>query len=169
MKSGGFIDRAVGQASGVLVVLGAIAMLLMMLHVVADVSGRYIFNHPLPGTLESVSYYYMVMVLSLPFAYVTRMQGQITVEMFTNWLPQRWIKLLDACAGVLTLVYVVVMAWQMGQSAVAMTKIGEIQDAGSFQMITWPTRWFPPVGLGVMACAVILRIVEDFRGFVRPS
>lgn len=167
MRPGGAFDRLIGQASTVLAVIGAVAMLLMMLHVVADVTGRYIFNHPLPGTLESVTYYYMVAVTALPFAYVTRQQGQITVEMFTSWLPPRWISFLDACAGLLMLLYVAMLAWKIGQEAVTMTAIGEVHDAGTFQMVTWPTRWIPPVGLGVMACAVALRVVEDFRGFMR--
>ena len=167
MNPGGPVDRAVGHASGALAVLGAAAMLLMMLHVVADVTGRYLFNHPLSGTLESVTYYYMVTVTALPFAYVTRMQGQITVEMFTSWLPQRWVSLLDCCAGILMLVYVSVLAWKIGEEAVTMTRLGEVQDAGSMQFITWPTRWVPAIGFGIMACAVLLRVIEDFRGFRR--
>ena len=82
------IDRLVGTASGGLAAIGAVAMILMMIHIVVDVTGRYLFNNPIPGTLESVTYYYMVAVTALPFAYVTRSQGQISVEMFTNWLPR---------------------------------------------------------------------------------
>jgi TRAP-type C4-dicarboxylate transport system permease small subunit len=162
------IDRLVGCASGWLVYLAMVAMVLLMLHVVVDVSGRYVFNHPFPGTLESVTYYYMVMVTALPFAYVTRRQGQIAVEMFTGWLPPRWICFFEAIAGLLTLAYVVVMAWKIGQEAVVMTEIGEVHDAGTMQFVTWPSRWVPPVAFGIMACAVCLRLFEDVKGFLRP-
>lgn len=168
MKSSGVIDRLVGYASGALVVLGAIAMLLMVAHVVIDVSGRYFFNHPLPATIETVSFYYMVMVTALPFAYVTRDQGQITVEMFTNWLSPRALHLLEAVVGVLVLAFVSVIAWKMIEEAGRMTSIGEVHDAGTMQLVTWPSRWFGAAGYAVMACAVLLRIIEDIKGFLRP-
>lgn len=168
MTSTSLIDRLVGYASSVLAVGGAIAMLLMVVHVVVDVSGRYFFNHPLPATIETVSFYYMVMVTALPFAYVTRDQGQITVEMFTNWLPERWLHLLEAFVGVIVFLFVGVIAWKLTQEAVSMTELGEVHDAGTIQLVTWPSRWFAAFGFGVMACAVLLRIVDDFRGFLRP-
>jgi TRAP-type C4-dicarboxylate transport system permease small subunit len=167
MKALGLIDRAVAAAGGTMAFLGALAMLLMMCHVVADVSGRFLFNHPLPGTLESVTYYYMVMVTALPFAYVTRSQGQITVELFTNWMPLRWRALLEALVGVITLVYVCVFTWKTGEEAVSKYLIGEVRDAGVAQLIVWPTRWFLPLGFGVMGLAVAMRIVDDFRKFLR--
>jgi TRAP-type C4-dicarboxylate transport system permease small subunit len=168
MKALRLFDRLVDHAGGWLAFVGAVAIVTLMLHIVVDVTGRYLFNHPFPGTLESVTYYYMVMVTALPFAYVTRNQGQITVEMFTSWLPQRWIHLIDATAGFLMLLYVGVLAWKIGQEAVSMTVIGEVNDAGTMQFVTWPSRWIPSIALGVMACTVAVRVVEDVRGFLRP-
>jgi TRAP-type C4-dicarboxylate transport system permease small subunit len=167
MKALRAIDGLVGTIGGGLAVIGAVAIVLLMLHVVVDVAGRYLFNHPFGGTLESVTYYYMVMVTALPFAYVTRNQGQIAVEMFTSFLPQRWIHFIDAGAGVLMLLYVGVLSWKMGQEAIMMTAIGEVHDAGTMQFITWPSRWLPPIALGAMSCAVLIRIVEHIREFLR--
>jgi TRAP-type C4-dicarboxylate transport system permease small subunit len=161
------IDRMIGHAFGLLAVAAAAAIVMLMLHIVVDVTGRYLFNHPFPGTIESVTYYYMVMVTALPFAYVTRIEGQIAVEMFTSFLPQRWIYLVEAGAGVLMLIYVSVLAWKMGQEAVAMTIIGEVHDAGTTQFTTWPSRWIPSVALGVMACTVAMRIIMDVKEFRR--
>ena len=161
------LDRLVGYAGGGLVFVAAVAMLLLMIHIVIDVTGRYVFNNPLPGTIETVTYYYMVTLTALPFAYVTRNQGQITVEMFTSWMPRRWTLLLDALAGILMLIYVVVLAWKIGQEAVEMTRIGEAQDAGTMQFTTWRSRWIPPVAFGVMACAVLIRIIDDIKASLR--
>jgi TRAP-type C4-dicarboxylate transport system permease small subunit len=161
------IDRLVGYAGGGLVLIGAAAIILLMLHVVVDVTGRYVFNNPFPGTIETVTYYYMVMVTALPFAYVTRTQGQISVEMFTSWLPKRWIHLIDAGAGVLMLLYVGILTWKIGQEAIMMTAIGEVHDAGTMQFTTWPSRWIPPIALGVMSCAVAVRIIEDAKEFLK--
>jgi TRAP-type C4-dicarboxylate transport system permease small subunit len=159
MKLFGVLDRLTGYASNALAVLGAVGMVLMVLHVVVDVTGRFVFNHPFTGTLETVTYYYMVMVTILPFAYVTRRQGQIVVELFTSWMPRRWLSLLEVGAGLLTLTFLVIFTWKTGQSAVDMTAIGEVRQAGTSQLIAWPTRWFLPLGAGAMACAVLLRMV----------
>jgi TRAP-type C4-dicarboxylate transport system permease small subunit len=168
MKALALFDRLTGSVAGFLTMIGAVAIVLLMLHVVIDVTGRYLFNHPFPGTIEAVSYYYMVILTALPFAYVTRSQGQISVEMFTSGLPKRWVCLFEAIAGVLTLIYVCVMAWKIGQEADTMTAIGEVHDAGTMQFVTWPSRWVPPIAFGVMACAVVLRLVEDIKGVLRP-
>lgn len=161
------LDKAIGYASEALAVIGAVAIMVLMAHVVVDVSGRYFFNHPFSGTLEMSTYYYMVMVTALPFAYVTRTQGQITVEMFTSWLPRRWIRAFDIFGGIVTLLYVGVITWKTGQEAGAMTAIGEVHDAGATQIVTWPSRWMPTVAFGVMACAVALRLVQDIRELLR--
>jgi hypothetical protein len=89
--------------------------------------------------------------------------------MFTSWLPGRWIRLVEAGAGALMLIYVSVLSWKIGQEAVAMTMIGEVHDAGTTQFTTWPSRWIPAVAFGVMAFAVAMRIFEDVREFLRQQ
>src|SRR3546814_20205192 len=53
-----------------LMFLSCAIMLAMVLHIVADVMARYLFNQPLAGTIEVVSNWYMVGVAFLPLAYV---------------------------------------------------------------------------------------------------
>lgn len=167
MKMLGLLDRLTGYASNSLAFIGAIGMVLMVVHVVVDVTGRFVFNHPLTGTLETVTYYYMVMVTVLPFAYVTRRQGQIVVELFTGWMPARWLGLLEAFTALLTLLFLVVFTWKTGQEAIQKTIIGEVRQAGDADLIAWPSRWFLPLGAGTMACAMVLRMIEDIRTFLR--
>ena len=40
--------------------ISGLLLLVMMLHVTLDVALKYLLNQPVPGTLEVVSYYYMV-------------------------------------------------------------------------------------------------------------
>jgi TRAP-type C4-dicarboxylate transport system permease small subunit len=167
MKALGLLDRLTEYASDSLAFIGAVGMVLMVLHVVIDVTGRFVFNHPLTGTLETVTYYYMVMVTVLPFAYVTRRQGQIVVELFTSWMPARWLSLLDVFTALLTLIFLFVFTWKTGQEAIQKTMIGEVRQAGDSNLIAWPSRWFLPLGAGTMAFAMALRIVQDFRAFLR--
>jgi TRAP-type C4-dicarboxylate transport system permease small subunit len=163
------LDRLTGWASQGLARLGAIAMILMVLHVVADVTGRFFLNAPIEGTLETVAIYYMVMVTVLPFAYVTRSQGQINVVLFTQRLAPRRVALTEACVGLLTLLYMALFTWKTGEEAVNKTLIGEVKGAGDSFILAWPTRWFLPVGAAVMTVAVCLRVVRDFQSVSKPQ
>ncbi len=52
--------------------IALLAGFLMMLHVSADVTGRFFFARPLDGTTEIVAAYYMVIVAYLPWAYLAQ-------------------------------------------------------------------------------------------------
>ena len=69
--------------------IALIAGFLMMMHVTADVTGRYFFNSPLEGTTEIVSAYYMVVVAYLPWAFLARHDNHIVADMFTRAIPPR--------------------------------------------------------------------------------
>lgn len=149
--------------SNLLLVGACIGMTLMMLHVVADIGGKFLFNFPVEGTVEIVEIYYMVLVVFLPFAYVTRTTGQIEVELFTRNLKGRKLAILEVCLGVVILLYMILMTWKTGEDAIDKTLLGEIREAGVSFILAWPSRWVPPLSAGVMAFVVLVRLIEDVR------
>ena len=100
------------SAAGILMSIGGIALLAMMGHVAGDVIGRSFFGAPIDGTLEIVSGYYMVAVVFLPLAFVTRNDDHIYVELFTRRMGAGRIALLDAAVEFLALLFVGFLAWQ---------------------------------------------------------
>src|SRR5690606_39539995 len=48
-----------------MIFVGGACLVAMMLHVSIDVISKYVFNHPVPLTMEMVSYYYMTAVAFL--------------------------------------------------------------------------------------------------------
>ncbi|UJQ94652.1 TRAP transporter small permease [Mariluticola halotolerans] len=143
--------------------IACLLVIAMMLHVSADVIGRTFFHHPLPGTLEIVTAYYMVALAFLPIAWIARERGHIIVELFTAHLPRRKIKLLDAFAGIVTLGYVAMFTYQVTLVAIAKTKIGEAWESANGYVDVWPSRWVIPVGFAVMAIYVLLQIFSDLK------
>ena len=158
-----FPERVSRDLSNLLMVAACVGITLMMLHVVADVAGKFFFNFPVEGTVETVEIYYMVMVVFLPFAYVTRTTGQIEVELFTRNLRGRKLAVLEVALGVIILVYMLLMTWKTGEDAIDKTGLGEIREAGVSFLLAWPSRWFPPLGSGVMALTVLVRLIADIR------
>ena len=57
----------------------------MMGHVVLDVFLKFAFNAPLIGTLETVSYYYMVGAVFLPLGAVELKKEHVHVDLFIQF------------------------------------------------------------------------------------
>lgn len=152
------------KAARMLVRLGCVLVGLMALHVVLDVSGRYIFNAPLPGTVEMVSHYYMVGVIFLPLAYVQSRRGHFAAEIFTQRLPPLVIALLEAIVTLVTALLLAFLAWRTAAYAIEFTQVRESVQTAYFTIPTWPSRWFVPLGLGLMALYALVQALQAMCG-----
>lgn len=135
----------------------------MMIHITIDVTGRVLFNHPLIGTIEISSYYYMVAVSYLPLAYVTRNEGQIIVELFTRNLSRPRLLKLDIAVHIVTIAYLAVFTWQTAVMALEQTKAGEIWEMADTFLDIWPGRWLLPISFLMMMIYLIVRVAKDIR------
>ena len=142
-------------------VLGCVATLLMMLHVVADVIARVVFKVALGGTLETVTYIYMVAVVFLPLAMVQRRRQQIIVELFSQVLPPRVLALLDGIVGTLACLFMVALAWFSAHEAWAQTLIRETAPSPTNPVPIWPARWMVVAGAALVALYLAIQSVDD--------
>lgn len=151
----------------VLMWLGMLAGSLMMVHVTVDVAGRTLLNHPLPGTTEIVSAYYMVAVAYLPWAYVARRDGHITVDLFTQFASERFRRRLDIAVEVLTIAYVSLFSWEAAVRALHQFRADEVWEAAGGFIPVWPSRCLLPLAGGLMAFYLLLRVAADLRQALR--
>lgn len=142
----------------------AVLVTLMMVHVAADVAGKYFLNAPIHGTLEIVSIYYMVAIIYLPIAWASHDGDQIKVELFTHRISPRFLSRYDGVVDILFAAFLAVIAWQGATNAVTQTMINETRETAVDLLVVWPSRWFVPVGFGVAAlyhvCRGLLRLTE---------
>lgn len=136
---------------------------LMMLHITLDVFLRQVFNSPLTGTFEIASNYYMVSVMYLPLAFVSRNEGQIIVELFTRNLGTRKLLRWDCVTNAVTVLYVASFFVYTGIMAVEQTETGELKEMGQGFIDIWPARWVLPVAFGLMGLYLLVRIGQDTR------
>ena len=163
-------ERPLRRLGEGLAVAGGAALVLMMLHIVADVATKYLFNDPIDGTTEIVAAYYMVAVVFLPLAYVTFAEGHLIVELFTARMKGRPLAALVGCAGLVTFAYLLFFVWFTGVEAVRRTREGEAWETSVDLVAVWPSRWFLTVGLAAMALYVALALVRHFgRGPGEPG
>ena len=161
----GLIDWLDRWVSRVLLAVGCLFLVLMMAHVTADVAVRAAFNSQIIGTLETVSYYHMILAVFLPMAYVERHNQSIRVDLFVQLMP-RWVQLvLYQFACILGLIYFGILTLQSFEDAWRATERLET-FMSNFLFYIWPARWALPIGFGaatlaILACA--LRSLSERR------
>ena len=160
-------ERLLSRLSSLVGIAGMGFLFLMMVHVSADVAGKYLFNRPIPMTLELVASYYMVAIVFLPLGVVTRDHEHLEVELFTQRLAPRPLAAFKAFGCVLGAAYVAVMIWRGVDEALYKTGIGEFTEASTYYLVTWPTRWFYPVGCALMALYLVLQAIDNLAFALR--
>lgn len=161
--------RFVGLLSIAITLLGAVAILLMMVHIVADGLLRTFFSSGVPATMEFASFYYMVAVTFLPLAYIQIARGHVIVELFTGGLPRRTNYAIDGFIGLILTAGAGYFTYAATWKALAMTRVGEFA-IGTIVLPTWPTRWFLVAGLGLLAVTALTEAIDDLlTAFGRKS
>lgn len=139
------------------------AMAIMMLQITADVASKYLFNYPIPATLETVSSYYMVALVFLPLGIVTRDREHISVELFVQFLSERRQSALSVAVNVLAIAYASIIVWTTTKEALRSTRIMEAWETAIWDIQVWPTRWFVPVGFIALLAYLLLQTVDEVR------
>lgn len=155
------IRRAIVFLCKAQICLAGIAMVLMMVQICADAALRTMFNSSAPGTLEIVSFYYMVSVVFLPLAYIQLQRGHVIIELFTSGLSDRTNAAIDGIVYVLATAAMGYFTYAAFEKALKMTELGEFV-LGVILVYTWPARWFVVAGTGLMSVVYALSAVEEF-------
>lgn len=151
----GRVVRVVNLAGGV---LAGLAMVLMMLHITVEVGGRYFFNARMVGTLEVVSFYYMVILVFLSFGYVESRHEHIRVDLFVQMMPAPVQLLLYIFACLLGLWFFGMLFWQSLQDAVSAMGRNE-RAMANFRFYLWPARWALPIGFASLCLAILSNLL----------
>lgn len=157
------LQKAIDLLSELLLLIAGFALVMMLLHVGADVLGKYVFNQPVPGTIHVVAWYYMVAVAFLPIAYVQIRREHLMVELFTMNLSRTaraWMDIFVALCGA---VYSGLLAYLVLLDAMKATGRREYLDVSLFDLVVWPARWILPVSFALTALVFLLQLASDLR------
>ncbi|WP_102225354.1 TRAP transporter small permease [Acidimangrovimonas sediminis] len=164
-----FISKTVDAVLRLLSLIGTLCVVLMMLHVTADVVMRYAFNRPLPGTLNIVSRYYMVIIVFLSLAVAERQDAHISVEIVYDLLPSGLRRLLAPLSWLLTAAVFAAVAIRTGQVAWTKTLIRASVDEGTSAIPIWQSYWPVAIGSAVFALFCAYRLVLALIGRADPG
>ena len=157
MQMLGRVVRALNVTGGV---LAGVAMVLMMAHITIEVAARYFFNARIVGTLEVVSFYYMVFLVFLAFGYVEARREHIRVDLFAQMMPAPVQLILYIFACLLGLWFFGMLFWQSLHDALSAMNRNE-RAMANFRFYIWPARWALPIGFGSLCLAILANLLTS--------
>lgn len=158
------MKRARDWLGRLLTFCGGAALIVMMLHITAEMLLRSAFSYTIPGTIEFVSFYYMVCAVFAGLALVVLVNEQVIVEIFLNWMSPRALMVVDGLAALLTAAYAAVIAYGAWLEAKSSTRYGEMVPVHGFDMPTWPSRWIAFAALSFIVLASLGHAIAYLRG-----
>jgi TRAP-type C4-dicarboxylate transport system permease small subunit len=139
--------------------ISAISTFVMMVLVVANVGGRYLFNRPVTGTLE-VTESLLVLIIFLSVALTQYDGGHIRVNIVTRRLPPRAarvftvISMLCGCAFFTWCGYA---AWIFAAQAYSFNE----QEWGEIVFPLWPMKFVVFFGIALLAIQFLLDAIAE--------
>lgn len=160
-----FLRRAVGALVTVDLAIAGLALMAMLAHVVLDVVLREL-NAPISGTLEIVSFWYMVSLVFLAIP-VSQMHGEhIKVELFTSNLAPRKRAMMDVVVLLFCAALLVLFCWVSTEEAIRQSGRRAMVEAGTGTLEIWPTRWLVPLSMGTTCLICVLQAAGILRALM---
>ena len=148
--------------NALLVIAATLAFLLSFL-VVADVTGRVLFNSPVKGTPEIVSIS-IVVICYLQAAYAIRSGGMLRVDAFISFLPRPVREALDVIGALLGAAFFSLILWGAYDPAVYSWTSDEFEGEGALRVPVWPARFIMLLG---SALAILNYLLLAYQALLR--
>lgn len=145
----------------ILAILAAALVAAIGVSTVIDVGGRFLFNHPLPGSVE-IATEMLVMVVFLGITYVQVQKRHIRLEFLMERLSPKAQDRLNILTDFFVLATASFLAWRCVLKAEYSWRIGETA-AGIVPIPYAPARTIVAIGFILFAFTVFLQICDRFR------
>lgn len=132
----------------------AVAIIVMMGHIVLHALMRSLFNAPIYGTNEIVEYWYLPVVALLGIPAAQLQKEHITVSMVTERARTATAAVFTVVACILGALVSLGFAWFGLLKALENSAIGSTADVSD--VITWPVYFLVPVVFVLMAILYVL-------------
>jgi TRAP-type C4-dicarboxylate transport system permease small subunit len=158
------IHKGLSRLATIFAYLAMLAMLLMAFHVFANVVVRILTRRDVAGTLEIVTYYYMVALVFLPMAFVQQAGGHIRADLLSRYMANRAGTVVEVLTQIAMAVFFTLLGWKALESVLEQMGRGEVIQGGGGLFVVWPARWMLPVGLALAALYAVMLAIDAARG-----
>lgn len=145
-------------------VLGYLAVVfisLMMISTVADVTGRYLFNSPIVGTIE-LNRMLMVYAVFFTIAYAQLVKQHIKIDIALDRMPPKTRLVFEGLGLLFALAVMGFITYGASIAAYQETLLGEA-ETGIINFPVWPGRIAVALGSLVLCLQYIMDILETRR------
>ena len=152
--------KAIRALAAVVLALAAISLLVAVALNLANIVGRYVFFAPI-ASAEEVMLFLFVGTVFLGNSYVGWKGRQIRMDVFLHALPAAWRRWLDVLADLAVIVVsivIIVVGWPAIQMLAEFDQRSQVAEIP----LVLPQALIP-IGLGLNALFVAVRLVESFR------
>ena len=143
-----------------LALLGASFLLIEMFLTTTNIVGRYLFSKPIRSTYE-VCQLFMLIVLSLCWAYTESVGGHVRVDIFEVFFPRLLRRILSIVMQLLGLVAFVILTWSLVVTGIQFNKIGSNTDA--LEIPYSPFAFLMALGATLTVIVILLGFYHVFK------
>ncbi len=137
----------------------AASVVIVMVIIVCDVIGRYVFTQPIAWLYDLVAIYFMNMILYLIASETLRTRGHIALDLNVRLLPARAWAILQGLSWFAVNVVLVLACYKIGESALHSLRSGETHP-GLYEWPVWVEKGIVAFGLALLICRIATRFVR---------
>ncbi len=149
------IDKVLKWLSNGLAAVAGVGLVLMMVQTVADVISDQFFFRPIPGNLEVISIYHMVLVVFLPLAFIEKRHEHIQVDLIYQLMPRLLQRITLSFGYLLCTVFFAILSWRTSGDAIRSVAKNEVL-MGNVYVLIWPAKFVLPIGFATIGLVTLL-------------
>ncbi|HEX2966010.1 MAG TPA: TRAP transporter small permease [Syntrophorhabdaceae bacterium] len=142
--------------------VSVVFLFIMMMFIAVDVVGRYLFNKPIPGSIDFVTVM-MVLLVFPAFGYLTSQDGHVRTDILFESLKTRWKGIFDIVNSLFSLLLIVCITWQLGLRAWTIIKNPPGISTSYFQWPHLPFIILAAIGMGLMALEMFIWLFHSIN------
>ena len=151
------IEKGIHYVGDIFTGIGMVIFVGLMFLGAGDVIGRYVFNKPIPGTME-MSEVMMAGMVFLSWAYTQRTGGHVRVELFISRYSARARALASFVTLLLALFVFSAIIWQ--SSVIAMKCLQEQRILRIVEIPVSPFYFLVPIGAFFLCLEFIIQLIH---------
>jgi len=155
------IDRKLFEIEGVLALIGGMAVFSLMMLAVVNVTGRNVFNNPLPGYVDWIEQA-MPLLAFIGVSYCQRLGGHIRMDILVGRLRGRVLWLSEFISTFAVLVLMLLLVWgswaHFDRSFDLAAPLWSRDSSFDIQLPLWPAKLLVPISFAVLSLRLTLQL-----------
>ena len=160
----GHLRRALTLLVSIAAVMAGVCVIVMIVHVSADILMRLFTGRSIIGTIAFVMHYYMVIIVCLPLAFVERFNQHIAVDVVTDLLPASFRHHLRGWTYLFTASVYAVLTYATWIEAMQRYYRGAFVVEHDLLLPIWHGYFSLPVGCGLLTIYLIFKFFAYLAG-----